>query len=85
MSHFFPFLGYLNTFVYEAWLFVNTFESLCCGGGKRRSRETEAEGDRGEKENSNNESKPFEGRDFVSQGLIIQNLSSVISETDVPR
>lgn len=50
MSHSFPFLGYLNTFLYETWLFVNTSLNLCVVGEERKSGETEAEGDRGEKE-----------------------------------
>lgn len=49
--------------------------------GKQRQRGTEVR----KRENSNNESKPLEGRDLVLLGLIIQNLSSVIAETDVPR
>lgn len=50
VSHSFPFLGYLNIFVYEAWLFVNISLNLCVVGEERKGGETEAEGDRGEKE-----------------------------------
>lgn len=69
-------LGYLQTHL----------ESLCCAGGEKGWGDRGREGQRQERERIQTmRVSPLKGEILFLLSLLIQNLSPVISETDVPR